>query len=348
VNLAANWLHAAAGPALNTEAPQLWRNAASSEGMRVQMAFAEDSLPQTYRSAIDRQDWVQTPTRIDTDLGHGLTLAFAANGVRTMYDDAPENVGHLDFVNASSSLALTQRLNRFASISLLSETGETFTGLSADAIGATPTHRTATAARARFDFGGLGLDVTYGLIDEEDALLGLSWSNRIGDTPAGETHFTGLGGHFTAAAGWRVNWDAEYGTADLADTGWLSIARAIHTSAFALNAEHAFTPAWLHTLAPDGAGQVTLSLSQPLRVEDGAFGFMAPTATNYGRKSLSYEFREISPTPSGRELRLGLGYRYFVGDTVSAFAQATYVLDPGHVADADPSTVVQFGFRLAN
>ncbi len=320
----------------------------NDNGVRMQMGFIDDLMPESYRTAIARQDLLQTPTRIDAELGHGLSLAFAANGVRTMYDDAPQNVGHLDFVNATSSLQLTQRLNGFTRLSFLSETGEAFGGLDPDAIGRTPTQRTASAARASFDLGALGIDVTFGELDEQDALLGLSWSNQIGAMPSGKTQFAGFGGHFNAAQGWRVNWDAEYGLADLPDNGWLRVAEPIRTSAYAFELEHGFTPDWLHALSPDGAGLVTFSLSQPLRVEDGAFSFMAPTATNYGRKSLTYELREISPTPSGRELRFGAGYRYYVGESFSAFAEAIYVLDPGHIADADPSTVVQFGFRLAN
>jgi len=348
VNLAANWIHASPGMQLEAQAPQLWRTASNSDGVRMQMGFTEDLMPESYRAAIARQDLMQTPTRIDAELGNGLSLAFAANGMRTMYDAAPENVGHLDFVNASSSLQLTQRLSNFARVSFLSETGQTYGGLDADAIGRTPTQRTANAARASFDLGALDIDVTYGVLDEQDALLGMSWTNQIGRTPSGRTQFAGLGGHFNAAQGWRVNWDAEYGLADLPSTGWLRVADAIRTSAYALEFEHGFTPGWLQAFRPDGVGLVTFSLSQPLRVEDGTFSFMAPTATNYGRKSLTYQLREFSPTPSGRELRLGAGYRYYVGDTFSAFAEATYVLEPGHVADADPATIVQFGFRLAN
>jgi hypothetical protein len=347
VNVAANWLHAAAGPELSTQAPQLWRTATdNNSGFRMQLGFTDSPAPDSYRTAIDRQDLIQTPTRIDANLGNGLSLAFAANGVRTMYDNAPDNVGHLDFVNASSSLQLTQRLNDVTRVAFLTETGKVYGGLDQDAIGNTPTARTANAVRTSFDLGALDLDVTYGVLDEQEALLGLSWANQLGETPSGQTQFMGLGGHLALAQGWRMNWDAEYGRADLQSVGWLRVADPIQTSAYSLEAEHDFTPSLLNRLG--GAGVFTLSVSQPLRVDGGAFSFMAPTATSYGRKSLTYELRMIDPTPSGRELRFGLGYRFLAGDWLTAYAEATYVLDPGHVADADPAAVFQFGFRLAN
>ena len=95
-------------------------------------------------------------------------------------------------------------------------------------------------------------------------------------------------------------------------------------------------------------GALTLSLAQPLRVEDGALAVMAPTATKYGRQSLRFERREFEPTPSGRELRLGLGYSYRRGEALSALGEVLYVEEPGHVAGAEPQTVLRFGVRVAN
>jgi hypothetical protein len=57
--------------------------------------------------------------------------------------------------------------------------------------------------------------------------------------------------------------------------------------------------------------------------------------------------RQFSPTPSGRELRLGVGYSYFAGDALSAFGEALYVLEPGHVEEADSETVLRLGLRVA-
>jgi len=53
------------------------------------------------------------------------------------------------------------------------------------------------------------------------------------------------------------------------------------------------------------------------------------------------EFADLKPSTQQ-------DYRYILGNSFTAFAEATYVIDPGHIAGADPSTLLQFGFRLAN
>jgi hypothetical protein len=93
-------------------------------------------------------------------------------------------------------------------------------------------------------------------------------------------------------------------------------------------------------------GSTEAGCSQPLRIEEGEMSFMAPVATNYGRRSLSFERRSFEPTPSGREVRAALGYRYFEGDNILAFGEIVYVNEPGHICDADDEGIVRFGMRL--
>jgi hypothetical protein len=146
----------------------------------------------------------------------------------------------------------------------------------------------------------------------------------------------------------RVNFDAEYGAADLAGAGWLSVAEPLRTTAFSVGAQYGLTPYWIRDLGGRGRGVLGISVSQPLRVESGLLSFMAPTATKYGIESLRFERREFDPAPSGRELRFSLNYRYFEDNLMSAFSEAEYVLDPGHVPDAPPETIVRIGIRMAN
>src|SRR5690606_35894421 len=68
VDLAGNWLSAASGPSAHAQAPQLWRTQQNSEGVRVQMAFADDIAPETHRLPVDRADLERTATRIEARL----------------------------------------------------------------------------------------------------------------------------------------------------------------------------------------------------------------------------------------------------------------------------------------
>lgn len=341
LQLADNWLSAAAGPG-QAYAPRLWRSARGENGMRMQMAFADDVAPESYNLPIDRADLQQSPTRIDAELAAGLTLSFAAYGAQAQGEQG-DAIGHLDSVHADMALSLTRELGPNARVSFITESAGAETGL-AWAVD----ERTANAVRATFGGETRNVALTFGAIAEEGAMLGLMWADGLGETPAGETRFAGVAGAYELASGWRLNASAEFGTADMARTGWLNVEAPLRTTAFALGAEYGFTPAWLAALHEDGAGVLRLSVSQPLRVEDGELSFMAPAATKYGRQSLNYEQRRFDPTPSGRELRLGVGYTYFAAEAVSAFGETMYVLEPGHVGNAEPEALLRVGVRVAN
>ena len=72
-------------------------------------------------------------------------------------------------------------------------------------------NRTAHALRASFDAAAHSFDVTLGAVREEGALLGLSWTESLGDTPTGETNFTGVAWSYAASPDLRFNVAGEYG-----------------------------------------------------------------------------------------------------------------------------------------
>lgn len=334
LDLARNWLRAPQGLSAVAQAPHLWRSEATSNGVRVQASFAESAAPDSLRTPIERADLEQDAMRIEAEIAPGFTAAFAAHGARADYDDNGV-VSHLDAVQSDMSLRLTRQIMPGVAFSLITESGRAPSGVAYSP----GVERTATAARASFNLPRAGLDLTMGEVREDEGVLGLVWSTGFGVTPGGETRFAGFGAHYDLSPVWRLSASAEFGVAEMASIGWLDVASPLRTSAFSLQAR----------ATPHGMpGALTFSIAQPLRVEDGALSFMAPTATKYGRQSLSYEQRTFSPTPSGRELRFGVGYSYWQGETLSAFGEAYYVLEPGHVAYADPDAILRFGIRVAN
>jgi hypothetical protein len=349
VELASNWISAPAGPAPMAEAPALWRQAYAVGGLRVQMALADDIAPHSFRLPVDRADLEQNPTRIDADLGRGVSMSFAAHGARTTHRQGGA-VGHLDHVQSDLSLQVTHRLSDVVSFAFVSERGlapeRPMLSLRSFYLAQSPSERSATAGRAAFDFGVHRFEITAGRIEEDNGVLGFYWSDVLGQTPAGETAFSGVAWRYRPDSNFRIDLEIEHGVSRLASTGWLSIDAPIRTSSYALSIEGGYAPRWLTSLV-DGEGAVTFTISQPLRVEEGRMSFMAPTATKYGRRSLRYEERSFEPVPSGRETRLGLRYGYFAGDSLSAFGEAIYVLEPGHIANAEADTVLRLGARLA-
>ena len=343
VDLSGNWARAPSEALRIVQAPLLWRTELSANGASVQMSLAEDIAPELMRLPAAREDLQQNPMRVEAMLAPGLTASFAAHGARAVDPTPIDGVGHLGLVNSDFSLMLTGQLNDVVRLSLMSESGDAAVGTEQR-----QAERRAAAVRAAFDFGGAGFDVTYGRIVEERGVLGMAWSDGLGQTPGGEIAFTAFTGHFEPARNLRLRFGAELGVADLGRSGWLWVAEPLRTSAFSFEASMGAAPTWLRPFGAEGSGVVSFTLSQPLRVDGGAFNFMAPTATAEGRKSLTYELRSIEPVPSGRELRMGLGYRYFAGDVFSAFGEALYVVEPGHIASAEPGAIVRFGFRVAH
>ncbi|HWA00023.1 MAG TPA: S8 family peptidase [Caulobacterales bacterium] len=340
INLAGNWLRAPGGPSLGGGAPTLWRTSRAEGGATMQFAPADDVAPQSLRLPLAREDIEQPAVRIDSHLGYGFDLSFAAHGARTTYESA-ETAGHMAFVNADYALRLSHKLTNHVGLAFLSQSGEAEVGLQRDRV-----IRSATGAQAQFQFGRLSLDANFGRISESEGLLGLVWTDALGDTPRGEIRFAGVSGRYDVNRAWRLNFELEQGEAGLAQNGWLRVAAPLRTSAFAAEIDYFGASHWIAPFGASGTGVLALTLSQPMRVEDGALLVDLPTATRYGRESLSYETRTIDPAPSGRELRFGVGYRYFEGERVSAFGEVLRVLDPGHVAGAEDETVLRLGLRV--
>jgi subtilisin family serine protease len=349
VNLGGNWSAESGGPAHVMEAPRLWRNEQIAPGVSVQMALAEDVAPDSYRLPVDRADLELNPARFQFDFAPGLSLSFASHGARTTYREG-DAVGHLDFVRPDTSIELTHRLNDVVSVSFVSESGaapETPAFALMDAV-RPENERHATATRAAFDFGRHGFELAAGQVHEDSGLLGLMWSSKFGATPSGETQFAGFGWRYRPADDWRINLNAEFGVADLGKSGWLTVEAPLRTTSYSFEIERDVSPRWLRDFTGGGQGVATFRISQPMRVESGVLSFMAPTANEYGLQSLQYERRAFTPTPSGRETRVGLGYSYFAGESLSAFGEVLYVTDPGHIADAEPESALRFGVRVAH
>lgn len=346
VDLANNWIAAPGGPAAVAEAPSLWRSVRADNGFSMQVALADDAVPQSYPARLERADLQRNPTRIDAELGHGVTLSFAANGARTTYRSG-DAIGHLDQVPAEQSLQITHRLNDALSFAFISESGFAADppGMAFSGFTQLPAERSATAARVAVGLGPHLVEFTSGRVHDDRGTLGLSWNNLLGQTPEGETRFSSVAWRYRTG-GLGLDIEFEHGVSALANTGWLRVDEPITTSAYSVSLQHALTPSWLDSFG--GEGLLSLTLSQPLRVEAGRLSFMAPTATKYGRSSLRHEERAFEPIPSGRETRLGLRYQYFTGHSFSAFGEAIYVHEPGHVSHADPDSILRLGVRLAH
>ncbi|MEZ5995203.1 MAG: S8 family peptidase [Hyphomonadaceae bacterium] len=332
LDLSSNWRRPAPGPSLIAQAPALWSQAHASIAS-MQIAPADDAMPASLRLQISREDIERPAVRIQAQLAPDLTLSFAADGADAAAVETPASGGHLAYLNADQTVRLTRAFGERLTVSAALETR------SNDLLASEQAGRSAQLIDATLTLGSNAFTLSYGQMREERGLLGLTWDDALGGASAGEVRFGALSGQFALPAGWRLALSGEFGAGALAPRGWLS--GDVATTAFSLEARR--RAPWLGL---SGDNFLSLSVRQPLRIEYGLLSALLPTATRYGRESLTYEPRLIDVTPSGRELQFGVSYTHAQSNSASAFLDATLIHDPGHVAGADDQALVRGGLRM--
>ena len=134
---------------------------------------------------------------------------------------------------------------------------------------------------------------------------------------------------------WRLGTGAEVGTVGTsAQGGLIAGVSPLTTSAFALKAER--------PLLKDGT--LTLSLSQPLRVEAGSARLSVPV----GRTKDGFIRRHAVTAglaPTGREIEFAAQWRKVLSTVGELRLGAAWTRHPGHAAAADPDLTLLAGWR---
>jgi hypothetical protein len=274
-------------------------------------------------------------------LGEDVRVSIAKSA--SLFDeDAPGAANaHLAFAGARLSIAATRFVGSDARLSIVSQSSEADPGGN---LGFGRSERRATAVRFEHAFGPLDATLTYGVVREQGAALGLAWSSDWGGEPNGVTDFGALALGWSFSDNLRLAASAELGHMQLDSGGWLKLDKPLLTSAGSLGVRYAIIP---ETLAQRGlTGAFSLSISQPLRVEDGHFLALLPTSDRWGRAHLAFVEREIPATPSGREIETRLAYWLWWSDRLSARAEASHRAEPGHRASSDDIVEALIGLRM--
>jgi hypothetical protein len=342
INLAGNWT-AAPREGLSASAPFLWRSASSPSGVTATFAGGDHFFPASVRAPWQEEQTGPSAMRVASALTPDVTVAFAANMPALNAAVPIEAQGHMAFAGAERSIALTQKLGERLSASFTSQSSA-----QEGAIGAERSERRATMVRLDGRLGPLRGAASFGALREEDAALGLKLGDRLGSVGDGMTRFVGLAGSWRVAPGMTLSAESEFGRAQLGGAGLIRSDGDLHTSAFAAGMRLDMTPAWLEAVAPDARGALNLTVRQPLRVDGGAIIVALPTATAFGRSSLSYAERRAEIAPSGREVQINLGYDVFAPEAWSMRFGISHAMDPGHIGAAEDETRFTFGARWAH
>ncbi len=173
-----------------------------------------------------------------------------------------------------------------------------------------------------------------GWLLEQESLLGTTASGAFGRLSA-DAAMTGLETGFEIGR-WELAALAEIGTArPRIQGGMLDRMSALTTSAFAFNATR--------RLGNDGLVRITLS--QPLRVEDGRAALSVPI----GRTKEGAVLRQpvsANLVPSGRQIDVSAQWFHSLADGNELRFDATWIHNPGHNARAKPALSLLTGWQF--
>ena len=225
---------------------------------------------------------------------------------------------------------------------MLARNATTLTLTGANGMAATAFTTSGIAGRAPTSGAALSwrpFDVPVGFragwLNERGTLLGTAAAGAFGSLSA-DAAFAGVETGFDVGT-WRLSADAELGTAiPRLRGGMMTRMSSLTTSAFALHATRRLT----------NGGSVRVSVSQPLRVEEGRAALSVPIGrTKSGavlRSSLAADM-----TPSGRQMNVSAQWHHPFADRGELRFAATWMRHPGHSADAAPGLRLLAGWRFA-
>lgn len=204
-----------------------------------------------------------------------------------------------------------------------------------DGMNCTPVQSLATSLTVPFGRTG-EVRLADGLVTEHDAALGSSGAGALAITGTTTTLFTSVSASMREGI-WQLAAGAAMGQSSLQGQEGSLI-----TGFHALS-----STAWLEATTRDVVpGTLTVSLSQPLRVEQGSFSMnLAYNRTVDG--TLLSKATSINASPTGREADLGVSW------SISPFSNTTWgnavVLraNPGQVAGATPDVQLLSGITMS-
>ena len=186
--------------------------------------------------------------------------------------------------------------------------------------------------------GANGLSIQAGFVEEQDSFLGTSIGSALGSVESGDTFFTGINGYMQLGTQWQAIVALYSGTTDPGlNSQFISIDQKIISNSWALGLQG-------NSLLRNN-DQLSLYLSQPLRIEDGAGKLRVASGRTIDRQVI-YQDLHFDLQPQGREQQLELNYHrpwQLAQKAAWLSASASYIYQPGH-SDLRPS---QLEMRVA-
>jgi len=294
---------------------------------------AETPEPIAARYDLTDAPWLGDEPRqeamLDLEMGR---LSFATwqgrGGARSPFDAAGDGFAALAQADHAARGAL-----RFGSLTLAAESGGGDRRMPLRRVEA----EASSYSRATLAWRGAegGLSVSIGGLDERLGPLGAFLPGGSDFALPSRTRFYAVGGDWTLRPGLALIGEAGVGSTR-SEGRFLSMDQAAISSNWRLG---------LLTGCSVLCDRISFTLSQPLRIESGAFSaWLADVPVEYF-DPLTYSRRSFSATPSGRQIDFILGGERSLWDGSNLTIQAVASRQPRHVADAAPEFALIGGWR---
>ncbi|MBA3577949.1 MAG: S8 family serine peptidase [Sphingomonas sp.] len=170
------------------------------------------------------------------------------------------------------------------------------------------------------NFGSTWLSAGISRLEERETLLGGRMGSSLGGGGS-NTLFLDLEARRKLGKGFSAGLMARHGRTDFA-------AGSFQSNAFAVD----LTKSGVFS----GKDRLGFRVSQPLRVSNGGFAMMLPTAYDYSTETATSSWSTYSLTPSGREIDAELSYGSSLWNGSGWLGGNLFMRrQPGHIADAD-------------
>lgn len=338
VSLSPSWRRTRLTDRAQESSPLLWQRGQQGGGaFATSFALAE---PAPAEAVGFTGETPQAAFRSELALGEDRRVALAHGVPVAPSATAAELPGHMAFVGYDRGVAVVQDIDSRTRLSVVAQDGSATLGS-----GYGRSARRGTLARVDYWLGASSFGASIGSVVENGSILGTTWAGSVGAAPEAQTRFVGFSARRRLAAGIEASVETEFGATRMSGgPRLLSTDRELVTSAGVASVQWNTTPKALRAWLPQANGALTIALSQPLRVEDGMFSALLPTANEWGRQSLTFAPRAIGVTPSGREIDASVSYS-LSAESFAARVSAIYATQPGHDRSARNEAAVTLGVR---
>ena len=337
-NLTTAWV-AKARP-IRAQAPKLWAISANSDAMTLSYSFTLDELYAIDDQLLGPGNTFQPSIRTQIKLSKNWTSQFVV--------DAPLFASVMDLTSSHRNLAenqtgirLTRKFSEGMLLSLYSEQTNNNETILREA-----GNQASYAARLTSHTWLGVIETAVGTVEDNSSFLGVSWTPLAGKAPNSRTSYLEFSYRTQLTKDTVIGIGAEAGHSVMTSASWITSATPILSSTFGIGLQHSWTPTALEKAVGRYDGTISVQIKQPLRVESGTLSLTMPTANAYGRDSLKYSVRTLTPTPTGRELEFATSYELQSSKHLSLRTGISLIREPGHVRSARPVGAFEFGATI--